>query len=326
MVHIAISSDGNYVKQCYTLIKSACMKSSIPICFHLISNGIDEGDLNKIEEIVRQYDGTIKVYPFDMILNRLNTDGKYNLSSYARLFLPDLLENDINKILYCDCDALFFDDPCLIYEENIEGFLCAGVLDTVDFLYKDKISMSASDPYVNAGMVLFNLVEMRQDHTVDRFIECIKKYNGSVPHHDQGVINSVCNGRIKVLRPNCNVLCTIFEFNVEQIQQLYHIKYYYTEEEIENAKVNPIFVHYTAAYYNRPWNKNCTHPLKQQFLDVYNTIPFNTELKNHDLKFKVKFLRFVKNHTTFGIYKSVCRCMQFRKRMKFSVAERINKV
>ena len=108
MIHIAVSSDNNYVRQCYTLMQSAFIHSSEKIHFYLVSNKISDISIEKISDLVKKNNGKLTIYSIDMILEQLKTDGSYNLSSYVRLFLPQLLPINISKILDVDMQDNMF--------------------------------------------------------------------------------------------------------------------------------------------------------------------------------------------------------------------------
>lgn len=54
------------------------------------------------------------------------------------------------------------------------------------------------------------------------------------------------------------------------------MKTYYSQNEIENAKKKPKVIHFTGELFNRPWFLNCSHPMKQIYLDYLAKSPWKT--------------------------------------------------
>ena len=112
-------------------------------------------------------------------------------------------------------------------------------------------------------------------------MEFIKKYHGSVPHQDQGVFNAICYKRILRLHPKYNYQCPMFEYTPKQLQIMN--PGYYSEQELQEAKENPTFIHFTEGFRNRPWRDNCTHPNKDIYLRYRSMTPYSGELEHADI-------------------------------------------
>ena len=142
------------------------------------------------------------------------------------------------------------------------------------------------------GMMVLNLKKMREDNITDKCLKFIKKYKGSVPHHDQGTINAVCNEKILVIHPKYNVQSPMFTYTADKIKKMYKIKQYYSQEEIEDAIKNPVFIHFTDGFFNRPWNRNCSHPKKDIYLKrlICNRLSY---LYRFDTFFQVQSILFI---------------------------------
>ena len=91
----------------------------------------------------------------------------------------------------------------------------------------------------------------------------IESKKGNVIHHDQGVINACFEDDILILPPHYNVMTSFFDFrDVESIKHYYGITNYYSQNDINEAKRNPVFVHFTPSFSKRPWIEGSKHPLK----------------------------------------------------------------
>ena len=102
-------------------------------------------------------------------------------------------------------------------------------------------------------------------------------------------------------------MTSFFDFrDVESIKHYYGITNYYSQNDINEAKKNPVFVHFTPSFSKRPWVVGCKHPLKGIYKEYLLKTPFkNNGLQKDDRSFKIRFLE--KIFWVFGakFYKSL---------------------
>ena len=296
-LHSAFSSDNNYVAHLGVAIISLLennRKLNI-INIHVLDNNISFENKERLKEIVSNK-ASIYFYELSELLGKL--DKQYNIpktisiSAYARLFLSDILDENISKILYVDCDALFMDSLEKLWSIDISQNSVAGVLDHVGIQNKLKIGLKKDAYYINSGFLLINLEKWRKTNALKQMLYFIESKNGNVIHHDQGVINACFEDDILILPPHYNVMTSFFDFrDVESIKHYYGITNYYSQNEINEAKRNPVFVHFTPSFSKRPWIEGCKHPLKGIYKEYLLKTPFkNNEQQKDKRPFKMLFL------------------------------------
>jgi lipopolysaccharide biosynthesis glycosyltransferase len=109
---------------------------------------------NKVffDEIVNKY--KCEIYYLDTTDIHNYLEKKVNLTvrslaTYYRLFLPTLLPKSIDKVIYMDCDSIINDSLKDLWEEDIEGYDIAGVLDVISLDNKVSVGLKFTDPYVS---------------------------------------------------------------------------------------------------------------------------------------------------------------------------------
>lgn len=162
--------------------------------------------------------------------------------TYYRYLLPNLLPN-IDKILYMDADIIVNGDISSLYDTDISKYYIAGGYDLYidDIKYKSKIGFEQDELYVNAGVLLMNLKQMRTDNIPQKLIDTTKNMAGKVKYQDQDIINIVCRGKI-------------LEFD-----SIYN----YTSHNIlkEKSKYkHAVVIHYTGK--NKPWLSDSNNPMR----------------------------------------------------------------
>ena len=134
-INIGFQIDKNYVLRCMITLTSIMdsQKSSTKIRFHFaVVLNFNITDMIKIYSLRRKIreDVEFNFYNAKRVetdLNGLNTKGA---GAVAKLLLPHLLPNDVERILIFDTgDLLIIKDLSEAYNWNMTGFLYAGVPD-----------------------------------------------------------------------------------------------------------------------------------------------------------------------------------------------------
>ena len=130
----------------------------------------------------------------------------FSVVTYYRLFIASLFPT-YEKIVYLDCDLVVLGDVSELYHTDLgDNILGAApeefIRNTKEFrLYADKSIGVDPSTYVNAGVLVINLVAFREHRIMEQFIELITAHDFDLLDPDQAYLNYLCRGRIHVL-PN----------------------------------------------------------------------------------------------------------------------------
>lgn len=126
---------------------------------------------------------------------------KFNINKFTHYtpyiflrILSDKVDGLPDKILYLDTDIVCYRDIKEIYDTNIEGYEIAAAL---DYLGRKAID----DKYMNSGVVLMNLKEIRKTGCFEKARKMCKEKKMILP--DQTAINKCCTKKIW-LEDKCN--------------------------------------------------------------------------------------------------------------------------
>lgn len=193
-------------------------------------------------------------------------------SAFTRMFSGELLPKEIHKILYLDCDTIVKGSISNLDNFNTKGYAISAVKDCVSWQYKKKIDIDKIDSYVNAGVLLIDLDVMRQLDMRKMICSFVDNYSRLINYADQDVLNGIFKGKFGILPPEYNVMTQVSAYTYKQILQYRRPSAYYTNCEIEYAKINPVIIHYTTCMLNvRPWCYHSNHPWAMEF-DKYQAI------------------------------------------------------
>jgi len=259
----------------------------------ILENGISDINKNKLAEIVNKYNRKITFISFAKvakITDKLNIEDRWNPSTFGSLFLAQLVPADIEKILCIDCDTIVNSSIENLWNTNIDNKAVFGVKECLSSKYLKRIGNSSNDIMLNAGLLLFNLKYIRENDTVTKFSNKIKN-SSSLLYLDQDVLNSVLSNNEKgVLDFKYNAYSLIYYCNYKQIKLARHPANFYSKEDFENAKSNPVIIHFTTCFLDsgRTWNILCNHPLKNKFLFYKQISPYSKDSLIENDKSKVK--------------------------------------
>ena len=146
----------------------------------------------------------------DRAENKLRCD-YFTLTIYFRLFIPEMFP-EYDKGIYIDSDIVVPGDISELYNfelgDNLIG-ACAdkSVVEVPELAkYMEEAVGVNKYEYINSGVLLMNLKEMREKQFSKRFLELLNKYHFDCIAPDQDYLNAMCNGKILYLDQNWDVM------------------------------------------------------------------------------------------------------------------------
>lgn len=267
-MNIVYSSDDNYSKYAGISIKSLLENNRHidHINIYILDNNISDVNKNKMMQIISEYENCVlKFVSCKEYLDKFQLDMTWNISisAYARLLIASLLPEDVDKVLYFDCDTIVNNSIEELWKMELGDCYFAAVQDTVDSNTKISIGLKETDRYFNSGILLINLSYWRETDIEKEFFKYISLKNGKVVHHDQGILNAVCSKHILQLPLRYNFMTIHYFFNKKMIQKYFGDKAeYFSQAEINNEKNNVVIYHFTPSFTTRPWEKNVNTHIK----------------------------------------------------------------
>lgn len=325
-MNVLYSSDENYAKLSMISIASLLENNQDieNICIYYIDAGLSEETKHKLAGIINKFKRTIHFLSSNSIDVSFIAKTGYSIAGYYRLLISNLI--DVDKILYLDCDTIVLNSLDALWNIDISDVPLAGVRDTVQNYLATSIGMVDNSDYVNAGIMLLNLDYWRTYDCEQSIKSFFDSCNGKVPHHDQGIINGVFQGKIKIIDPIYNVMSQYFLFSKKQLVSLYKINNFYSDSVIEQSIKNPVIIHFLNKFYGRPWELNCEHPYTYKFDEINNKYGIGLVKKGSSLTNRIKVRKFLYNHTPFYIYLFYERIMDIKRKRVFFLNYKKKKV
>lgn len=282
-LNLLLSSDDNYARHMGAVILTTLQhnkKDFDEIHFYIVNNNISEHNRQNLDTIVTEFPcAHLHYIDFSIWASqlKLNMSWQISLSSYARLFVGEMLSEDVHRIIYLDCDMIVCQSLIPMWHTDMGEIAIGAVQDQVNNNVKGAVGLKPTDRYFNAGMLLINLDEWRKQKFGEKCLKFINDHNGQVLHHDQGVLNGVLRNNWYRLPLSFNTMTIHYIFNQKQILGYFKDNSdFYQQHDIDKAKEHPAILHFTPSFTSRPWVKGCIHPQKKFYWDTIRQTPWAT--------------------------------------------------
>lgn len=292
-IAISMATDNNYVLP--TIVSMTSMLENIKQgtkynYYILISGDFSEENKAKFSKLKEKYKDKLDINFIDMkdkySTNR-QIEQRITTPMYYRLHLPSILSKE-SKCIYIDCDTIVLKDLNLLYNVKIGDNYVAGVKAaspqlTGGMKLAYKLGIKSIDQYINSGVLLMNLDEMRKDGIESKFNKFMEDHNGCMDlgGPDQDTINAVCYNRILHLPLKYNFMTKYQKNNRNDYHKFKSIKNCYTKHEWLEARNDPIIIHYAdsrkpwkdtdSKFLNEWWNYAKLSPLFKEIKDKYQS-------------------------------------------------------
>jgi len=253
-IPVVFATDENYLL--YTIVAITSMaenagEDTFYQIYILVSGTLKKGH-HLLDDVKRRYSNIeINLLPVgEAAFQNVHINNSHvTKATFYRLLLGELLEEE--KCLYLDSDIIVNTDLQELYAVEMETDYIAGVSDLWIELMEEKrreerrirTNIPTMNQYVNAGVLVFNLDQIRRDGLTEQFCRHMKI---DYMFEDQDIVNVCCYDHIRRLPAKWN-LFTLFMGRLDELGQKG-----IDRETIHYMKEKKGIIHYATPYI-RPW-------------------------------------------------------------------------
>lgn len=265
-IDIVVCGDHRFVMPMGVLFYSISKNNKdVDVCVHLITDAsLTDDDEQRLEAVVTEYreGNSLKIYKVDAdrIRKVMNfKDGFYKIQTFYRLFIADLLPQDVDRVLYLDGDIIVRGSLLDLWHLPLDGVALGGAQDAEEGVigYFNRLHYSSLKGYFNAGVLLINLRFWRENNLQQQFIDFAHEYPERIVLNDQDILNYVCRDCKREIPLKYNVQSGYLFKDDHAVFDIWK-----HPEELTEARVRPVILHYSG---DRPWEKDCKHPYKEEW-------------------------------------------------------------
>lgn len=263
--NILVTVNKNYIPVLNVMLSS--LLTSNPNCFfniYLLQTNVTEHDISATQKIIMQQGKIFLIEANEKELDNAPTTSRYPQEIYFRIFAAKYLPHDIDRILYLDPDIIVNGKINELYNMEMgDNFFAAashigGLLQKVN---EFRLDAQRNSPYINSGVMLMNLRELRIKQNYDAVFEYIQKHKKTLVLPDQDIISGLYGKKIISLNP--------YYYNMTE--RLYMTRLIGGEDiTLDWIKKNSVIIHYCGR--NKPWKTNYIGALKVFYDDAARQI------------------------------------------------------
>ena len=207
-MNIAIALNRKVVPQTCVFLKSVYVNHpDKKVRVFVLHSELTEEDRSAMESVFPVSDEKQLVFfyiPPESLPNDLPTNVYWSIEMYYRLMLPDILPDDVERILYLDIDMIVNKDISDFYELDFGDKLLAvsrdqeflNLLEAEKDVYPKRYEifsklMEEGMTYFCSGMILFNISAMRTKYTFLYYMDRFREIADWVVLPDQDLLNYV---------------------------------------------------------------------------------------------------------------------------------------
>ena len=207
--------------------------------------------------------------------------------TYYRFKIPALL-NNVDKVLYLDCDIVALADISPLFDYELpDGKYIGMVPDTDVWWHQERLNFPKTQLYCNAGVMLMDNKKLREIGATKILFDYTKSPDREIQFQDQDVLNIVFGNKIEYLPIYWNVMHNaLLQKGVYRNEQ---------EIQLSDAIKRPKIVHFTNP--KKPWNFRCSNPYKRRYLQALKKTSFKTTLFKSKV-FQMMTLLFIKVYSS----------------------------
>lgn len=239
---------------------------------YILGENISENNEQLLRTTTINYGRIIEFIDTSKLIDKMKMLGMPTYrGSYAanmRLFLPEVLDAEIDRLLYLDADTIVNASLESLVKLNIKECPIAMALDSLGACHKKDLGIQERDYYYNSGVILFQMKKWRDMKMTELIVDHMKNIRLHYPSPDQDLLNVVCRKHIFCLNARYNFQPIHLAFSLEDYYRNYGHIGYYSYEILKQEKENVVIYHFFRFIGEFPWNYNNSHPAND-FFDKY---------------------------------------------------------
>lgn len=297
---VVINTDDNYMQHTMAMLCSLYENNSEhDITIHVLQKGLSDKSRDYLCDLSKRYDNKVKFYTVnEAVLQgvQFRKNRPLSMAAYYRLLLSSVLPDDLDKVLYLDCDIIVVRDIKEIFSIELDNYSLAATLDHFPYTQQHRLQlhMEVDERTFCSGIMMVNLKYWREHNVEPKLLEYAKRHKEVIFLHDQDVLNYCFKKTWFLLPPKWN-------------RGAYTIKplpySYYHDFDIKEYAFNPILYHY-ADLVLKPW-LDAPSPFKNIYvkylhLSGYKEVKYK---KVNRLAYIKLVYRTISYKFKFGIYR-----------------------
>ncbi|MBD2493031.1 glycosyltransferase family 8 protein [Nostoc sp. FACHB-280] len=272
-ISVVCTIDNNYAQHCAVMLSSLFQNNkNEDFTVYILTDGLSSENNYKLNKFLSQSNKKFQIINIDKsLLRNAPISHHISLATYFRLFIPQVIPSNIDKVLFLDSDMIIRQSIDELWQKNIDNYSHAATIAVGMDEHPTAIGLPKNSLYFNAGLMLINLKYWRDFNIFDRGCELISQQPEKLQWHDQDTLNILLhNSWLPIdLIWNSQVFMDDKELPISSV---YHDRY--EKLNYAKAKSDPKIVHFVGGGSAKPWHYACKHPFKHEYAKYLQDTPW----------------------------------------------------
>jgi UDP-glucose:(galactosyl)LPS alpha-1,2-glucosyltransferase len=263
-IHLAIAFDEKFVVPFYTLATSIFQNNRYNrFHFHLLATGLSSEEQQKMQQYIETKGSGVTFYALSSknLEHLFITDAVQNsMATYYKLFFPQLVPGNVDKLLYLDTDIVVNGDLQELYATDLGSFPVAVVPERFNNVLRPELGIDKTGIYFNAGVQLMNVSQWNKQQITEKALAFVREHPEAIFWYDQDALNAV-------IRENYVTLEMKYNVNTMDVPRTL------SKTEYKAFVKDKVIIHYTTE--SKPWNPLTRHRLRFLYFNYLRHSPRN---------------------------------------------------
>ncbi len=203
--HVTCNTDDNYLQHCSAMLCSL-FENNMDLNFHihLLAHSLSQENIIFLNKLCSCYHNELTIYDVDdrkLDGVKFRKNRPLTKAAYYRILLPELLSEEIEKVLYLDCDIIVLGNVKELFDIELNNLALAACQDASPYsnIHRIQLGLDLNSKAFCSGLMVINLAYWRDKGAEDKLIEYAKRERDVVYLHDQDALNYVFKNQWYVL-------------------------------------------------------------------------------------------------------------------------------
>jgi len=271
-VVVSLTFDANYLAPAAAVIRSCLVHTGGQLLrFEVIHDeSLSSHERQRLQAMCGEAGARINLHLMDeRRLRGLPAVDRFGSIVWWRLLLPELLE-DVDRVLYLDCDTLALSSLLPLWREDLGTSALAAVANVIEPRMRDHVAGLGVDypgGFFNAGVLLLQLDRMRDEGSTDELLTYALSHQKALPWNDQDALNVIFNRRWHSLHPRWNAQNNLWSWRDWAIEV-------FGQELVDEAVSAPAIRHFEGPSVAKPWHYLCPVPHRDVYSEMLAQTPW----------------------------------------------------
>lgn len=272
------------------------------ISFYLFHDNISKENKCMLEKMITKYGSDVYWYNIINITKELEaknvTKWRGSYTPYVKILCCNQIKENIDRLLIIDADTLVVGAIDELQNMELKGNPCAMAFEGITGHYKKYIALENGQNF-NAGVLLIDVKEWRQQKVEERFLNHLKTTCSQYIHPEQDAISIVLQNQVTILPVKYNYISQHVFYTSPFYYLLFRRKSknneFYFIEEVLDSRNDLRIIHYIDTFTGRPWHLNNINPFNEIY-DFYakktpwgnNKIPLPSDSITEKIEYKLR--------------------------------------